>query len=108
MNDKVKITLISGKGGDGAIAFRHEKSIMNGGPYGGNGGRGGNISFVADNGINTLADFRFGKVFRAQDGENGKTKLQYGKDASDIVLHVPVGTVVEDENGSPLADLTYF
>ncbi|MDD6846433.1 MAG: GTPase ObgE [bacterium] len=107
MNDKVKITLISGKGGDGAIAFRHEKSIMNGGPYGGNGGRGGNISFVADNGINTLADFRFGKVFRAQDGENGKTKLQYGKDASDIVLHVPVGTVVEDENGTPLADLTH-
>ena len=70
MNDKVKITLISGKGGDGAIAFRHEKSIMNGGPYGGNGGRGGNISFVADNGINTLADFRFGK--------NTKCSHQYG------------------------------
>ena len=105
MHDKVKITVISGKGGDGAIAFRHEKSIMNGGPYGGNGGRGGNVSFIADNGINTLTEYRFGKVFRADDGENGKTKLQYGKDASSIELHVPVGTVVEDENGNVLADL---
>lgn len=105
MHDKVKITVASGKGGDGAIAFRHEKSIMNGGPYGGNGGRGGNISFVADNGINSLSEYRFGKLFRADDGENGKTKLQYGKDAKDIVLHVPVGTVVEDVEGRVLADL---
>lgn len=105
MHDKVKITVISGKGGDGAIAFRHEKSIMNGGPYGGNGGKGGDVSFVADNGISSLSEYRFGKVFRAQDGENGKTKLQYGKDAASIVLHVPVGTVVEDEQGRVLADL---
>ncbi len=105
MHDKVKITLMSGKGGDGAIAFRHEKSIENGGPYGGNGGKGGSISFIADNGIESLTEYRFGKLFRAQDGENGKTKLQYGKDAKDIVLHVPVGTVVQDENGRVLADL---
>ena len=105
MHDKVKITLVSGKGGDGAISFRHEKSIENGGPYGGNGGKGGSVSLIADNGIESLADYRFGKMFRAEDGENGKTKLQYGKDAKDIVLHVPVGTVVEDENGRVLADL---
>lgn len=105
MHDKVKITVVSGDGGNGAIAFRREKSTMNGGPYGGNGGRGGNISFIADNGIDTLSEYRFGKVFKAECGQNGKSKLQYGKDASDITLHVPVGTVVEDVNGNQLADL---
>lgn len=88
MHDKVKITVVSGKGGDGAIAFRHEKSIMNGGPYGGNGGRGGDVSFVADNGINSLSEYRFGKLFRAEDGENGRTKLQYGKDAPLSLIHI--------------------
>lgn len=105
MNDKVKITLVSGKGGDGAIAFRHEKCVENGGPYGGNGGRGGSISFVADNGIDTLSAYRFGKKFVAEDGGNGKSKLQYGKDGKDILLHVPCGTVIEDEKGNRLADL---
>lgn len=105
MNDKVKITLVSGKGGDGAIAFRHEKCIENGGPYGGNGGKGGSISFVADNGIDTLSQYRFGKTFKAEEGGNGRSKLQYGKDGKDIILHVPCGTVVEDENGNRLADL---
>ena len=75
MNDKVKITLVSGKGGDGAIAFRHEKCIENGGPYGGNGGKGGSISFVADNGIDTLSQYRFGKTFKAEEGGNGRSKL---------------------------------
>lgn len=107
MHDKVKITLISGKGGDGAIAFRREKCVEHGGPYGGNGGRGGSIYIEADNGIDSLTNYRFGHLFRAADGENGKTKLQYGKDASDIVLKVPCGTVVEDNQGKELADLVH-
>ena len=105
MHDKVKVVLQSGKGGDGAIAFRREKSVERGGPYGGNGGRGGSIYLVADNGINSLSEYRFGKVVRAEDGENGRTKLQYGKDAADIYLHVPVGTVILDVNNKQLADL---
>lgn len=105
MNDKVKITLKSGKGGDGAIAFRHEKSVEKGGPYGGNGGRGGNIYFVADEGINSLANYRFGKTFFAEDGENGKSKLCYGKDGKDVYLHVPVGTVIKDVDNRLLFDL---
>lgn len=105
MNDKVKITLKSGKGGDGAIAFRHEKSIEKGGPYGGNGGKGGSIYLVADEGINSLANYRFGKTFFAQDGGNGLSKLCYGKDGKDVYLHVPIGTVVLDLDGNILYDL---
>ena len=107
MHDKVKITLVSGKGGDGAIAFRREKCVEHGGPYGGNGGKGGSIYLEADNGIDSLTNYRFGHLFRAEDGENGKTKLQYGKDAKDIVLKVPCGTVVENEKGEQLADLIH-
>lgn len=105
MNDKVKVTLTSGNGGNGAIAFRHEKSVDKGGPFGGNGGKGGSISLRADTSTDTLASYRFGKVIKAEDGENGKTKLQYGKDGKDIVLPVPCGTVIEDEKGNVLADL---
>jgi GTP-binding protein len=107
MNDKVKVTLISGKGGDGAIAFRHEFSIDHGGPYGGNGGKGGSVFIVADHSTDTLTNFRFGKTFRAADGEDGRSKLQFGKDAKNILLHVPVGTVIEDEKGHILADLCH-
>jgi GTPase len=105
MNDKVKVTLVSGKGGDGAIAFRREKCVDKGGPYGGNGGRGGNISLVADPSCESLAEYRFGKTIRAQDGGDGLSKLCYGSDAPDILLHVPMGTVVEDTKGNLLADL---
>ena len=105
MNDKVKVTLKSGKGGDGAIAYRRERCVENGGPYGGNGGKGGSIFLVADNGIDSLANYRFGKTIFAPDGENGRTKLQYGKDGDDVYLQVPVGTVVEDLDGHILADL---
>lgn len=107
MHDKVKVVLCSGKGGDGAISFRHEKCIEHGGPYGGNGGKGGSIYLVADNGMESLQEYRFGKVIKAQPGENGKTKLQYGKDAKDIYLKVPCGTVIEDEDGKQLADLIH-
>lgn len=105
MNDKVKITLCSGKGGDGAIAFRREKCVEAGGPYGGNGGKGGSIYLKADEGMNSLSNYRFGKTFKAEEGEHGFSKLCFGKDAKDITLLVPVGTVVEDENGEMLADL---
>ncbi|MFA6830383.1 MAG: GTPase ObgE [Bacilli bacterium] len=107
MNDKVKVTLVSGKGGNGAIAFRREKSIEKGGPYGGNGGRGGSIFIEASYSTDTLANYRFGKTIKAEDGENGRTKLQYGKDSPDIILYVPIGTVIEDENGNQLADLCH-
>lgn len=105
MNDKVKVTLVSGKGGDGAIAFRREKCVEAGGPYGGNGGKGGSIYVKTSSSVDTLADFRFGKTIKAEPGQNGKTKLQYGKDAKDIILYVPIGTVIEDEQGNVLADL---
>ncbi len=105
MIDRVKITLVSGKGGDGAICFRHEKSVEFGGPSGGNGGKGGSIYIVADEGINSLSAYRFGKTIRAQDGENGKAKLCYGKDADDIFLRVPVGTVAMTLDGQIIADL---
>ncbi len=107
MNDKVKVELVSGKGGDGAIAFRREKSVEKGGPYGGNGGKGGSIYIVSDNGVESLQEYRFGKVVKAEPGENGKTKLQYGKDAKDITLYVPCGTLITDENGNQLADLIH-
>ena len=105
MNDKVKVTLVSGKGGDGAIAFRREKCVEAGGPYGGNGGKGGSIFIKCTTSVDTLADYRFGKTIKAEPGENGRTKLQFGKDAKDITLLVPVGTVIEDENGNVLKDL---
>ena len=105
MNDKVKITLISGKGGDGAISFRREKSVDRGGPFGGNGGKGGSIYFVASTSVDTLKDYRFGRVIKGNDGQNGKTKLQYGKDGKDIFLLVPCGTVVLDSKNNILADL---
>ncbi len=105
MNDKVKITLISGKGGDGAIAFRREKSVDRGGPFGGNGGRGGSIYFVASTSVDTLKEYRFGRVIKGNDGQNGKTKLSYGKDGKDIFLQVPCGTVILDSKNNILADL---
>lgn len=104
-NDRVKVTLQSGKGGDGCISFRHEKYVEFGGPNGGNGGRGGSIYIQAKDGINSLNQYRFGKTFRAEDGEKGKAKLMFGKDAKDMTLYVPKGTVILDENNKILADL---
>ncbi|MCQ2792607.1 MAG: GTPase ObgE [Bacilli bacterium] len=94
--DRCKIEVRSGKGGDGAIAFRHEKYVANGGPSGGNGGRGGSIIFRTDKTMNSLFNFRHSKAFIAQDGEKGDIKLRYGKNAPDVIVNVPVGTVVLD------------
>lgn len=108
MIDRVKVTLISGKGGDGKVAFLHEKGNALGGPAGGNGGRGGDIYIIASSEVNTLSSYRFGKIIKSQNGENGHEKNMYGKDAPDVTLYVPIGTVIKDfETGSILADLSY-
>ena len=92
--DRAVIEVRSGKGGDGAIAFLHEKYVAKGGPAGGNGGRGGSIYLRASKTINTLFNFRHSKTFIANDGEKGGIKNQYGKYAEDVIIDVPVGTVV--------------
>jgi GTP-binding protein len=104
--DEARIEVIAGKGGDGSASFRREKSIPRGGPDGGDGGRGGSIIAVADSNLNTLIDFRYTRIFRAKPGENGRGRDQYGKGADDIVLRVPVGTVIKDAgSGETIADL---
>lgn len=94
--DSVKINLEAGSGGNGIIAFRREKFVELGGPYGGSGGCGGNIILKVDSGLNTLLDFNYNKKYRAKNGENGRTKAQNGHDAPDLILKVPPGTVVYD------------
>lgn len=94
--DVAKIDLKAGKGGDGAISFRREKYEPSGGPYGGDGGNGGSIIIVADEGIRTLMDFRYKRHYKAENGENGKTKKMYGKSGEDLYLKVPIGTLIKD------------
>jgi GTP-binding protein len=104
--DEAKIEVIAGKGGDGSASFRREKFVPRGGPDGGDGGRGGSIFAVADSNLNTLIDFRYTRIYRAKPGENGRGRDQYGKGAEDIVLRMPVGTVIKDaESGTVIADL---
>ncbi len=104
--DKVKIKCKAGDGGDGAVAFRKEKFVPNGGPNGGDGGKGGSIIFTADKNLTNLVDFRYKKVFRANNGENGSGSNRYGKSAEDVVIKVPAGTVIRNaENNNVLADL---
>src|SRR3546814_9744081 len=104
--DEATIEVIAGKGGNGAASFRREKFIPKGGPDGGDGGRGGSIFAVADRNINTLIDFRYARLHRAKNGENGRGSDQYGAAAADITLRVPVGTIVHDaDTGDLLFDL---
>jgi GTP-binding protein len=104
--DEARIEVIAGDGGDGSASMRREKNVPRGGPDGGDGGRGGSIYAVADLNINTLVDYRFTRIFRAKPGENGRGRDQYGKGAEDIVLRVPVGTVIKDaDKGDVIADL---
>jgi len=105
--DKVVIEVRSGKGGDGMIAFLHEKYVAKGGPSGGNGGRGASIIFRANKSINTLFNFRHSKVFIGADGEKGGTKNKYGRGADDVIVDVPLGTIVYEEKDHRLvADLS--
>lgn len=105
--DQAKIYVKSGDGGDGMVAFRREKYVPDGGPAGGDGGRGGNIVFVVDEGMHTLMDFRYNRHFKADKGENGMSKGMYGRAADDLVIPVPPGTIIKnEETGGVLADLT--
>lgn len=104
--DKAHINVQAGKGGDGAVAWRREKFEPAGGPHGGDGGRGGSVIIKTDTGIHTLMDFRYKRKYKAPNGENGMSKLKYGAKGEDIVLKVPVGTLVKDEDsGGVIVDL---
>ena len=105
--DNVKIRIKSGNGGNGSVSFRREKYVPKGGPNGGDGGKGGNIIFEADNSINTLLDFRYKKIFHAQNGKPGMGGDKTGKDGEDLLIKVPPGSIIKDvESGEVLADLT--
>ncbi len=105
--DKAKIKILSGKGGNGAVAWRREKYVDKGGPAGGDGGRGGDVYFVADESMTTLMDFKYKSIFKAENGENGRPKSQHGHGGKDLFIKVPLGTVVKDPgNDKIIADLT--
>jgi GTPase len=103
--DTAKVSLKAGKGGDGAVSFRHEIYIPKGGPDGGDGGKGGSIIFRADEGTNTLIDFRFTPILTAEDGKNGSGQRSAGRSGKNLVVEVPIGTVVK-KDGEIIADLT--
>lgn len=96
--DRAKITIKSGKGGNGCVSFRREPFVPEGGPDGGDGGRGGNIVFLADRNLRTLMDFRYKKKYEAENGQDGMKKKCFGKNGQDLIIKVPVGTVVIDED----------
>lgn len=106
--DEARIEVMAGDGGNGAASFRREKYIPFGGPDGGDGGKGGSIWAIGDRNLNTLIDFRYTRVFRAQRGENGRGSDCYGKGGEDMELRMPVGTVITDSNsGEIIADLDH-
>jgi GTP-binding protein len=105
--DKAKIYVKGGDGGDGLIAFKREKYVAEGGPSGGDGGRGGNVIFVVDEGLRTLIDFKYQRHFKAKRGEKGKVKGMHGAGADDMIVRVPPGTIVVDEDTQEIvADMT--
>ena len=106
--DEARIEVHAGKGGNGAVSFRREKYVPRGGPDGGDGGAGGSISAIADRNLNTLIDYRYTRIYRARDGERGRGSDCNGRGAPDIVLRMPVGTIITDAaSGEPLADLDF-
>lgn len=105
--DRARIFVRSGKGGDGHVSFRREKYVTNGGPDGGDGGHGGDVIFVVDEGLNTLVDFRHIRKYKAEDGEEGGKKNCRGKDGNDIIIKVPAGTVIKEaESGQVITDMS--
>ncbi len=105
--DQARIYVKGGDGGSGAVAFRREKYVPEGGPSGGDGGRGGSVVFVADEGLRTLVDFRYKRHYKADRGEHGQSKNMHGKGGEDLVIRIPVGTLIRDaDNGQVLADIT--
>jgi GTPase len=104
--DEARIEVHAGKGGNGVVSFRREKFVPRGGPDGGDGGHGGSLYAIADRNINTLVDYRFARIHRARDGEGGSGRQRSGKGAEDVVLRMPVGTVITDAGtGETIADL---
>ena len=105
--DEARIEVVAGDGGSGSSSMRREKFIPRGGPNGGDGGRGGSVIAIADENINTLIDYRYARLHRAQNGEQGRGADQYGAAGDDIVLRMPVGTqIFNDDTGEPIGDLT--
>lgn len=105
--DIAKIKIKAGDGGDGAVAFHREKYVAAGGPDGGDGGKGGDVVFVVDDNLSTLADFRYKRKYTAKNGENGRGSRQYGKKAPDLEIRVPRGTVIREANsGAVMADMS--
>jgi GTP-binding protein len=106
--DRALITVKSGKGGAGAVSFRREPYVPDGGPDGGDGGKGGDVVFVADNSLRTLMDFRYKRSYVAQDGQDGARRKRFGKNGEDLVIKVPPGTVIADEaSGLVIRDLVH-
>ncbi len=106
--DRARIMVASGDGGNGMSSFRREKYVPRGGPSGGDGGKGGDVVLVATSQVNTLVDFRYRRVFRAERGEHGKSSNKFGKNAQDLLIQVPCGTVVMTDDGTTLlADLLH-
>ncbi|GGO05813.1 GTPase ObgE [Saccharibacillus kuerlensis] len=105
--DKAKIYVKGGDGGDGIVSFRREKYVPNGGPAGGDGGKGGDVIFRVDEGLRTLMDFRYQRHFKAQRGEKGRNKSQHGANAESMVVRIPPGTlIIDDDTQEVLADMT--
>lgn len=105
--DRAKIIIKSGKGGDGHVSFRREKYVPNGGPDGGDGGKGGDVIFEVDEGLNTLTDFRHKRKYAAENGEEGKKRNCHGKNGADIVVKVPAGTIIRDAaSNKVIADMS--
>lgn len=104
--DTAKVTIIAGRGGDGAVSFRHEKYVDKGGPDGGDGGRGGDVYFVGDTGLNTLIDFRYQPELKAEDGGSGEKRDRRGKSGEKLIVKVPLGTLVKNADGEVIADIT--
>ncbi|WP_290772082.1 Obg family GTPase CgtA, partial [Exiguobacterium sp. UBA6282] len=104
--DQVKINLKAGDGGNGIVAYRREKYVPLGGPAGGDGGKGASVIFEVDEGLRTLLDFRFQRMFKADKGENGQTSNMHGRGAKDLILKVPPGTIIKNaETEEVIADL---
>jgi GTP-binding protein len=104
--DRAKISIRSGKGGDGCVSFRREPYVPEGGPNGGDGGRGGDVVFMADNNLRTLMDFRYKRKYEAENGQNGMKYNRFGKSGEDLVIKVPPGTIViDEESGLVMKDL---
>lgn len=105
--DRARVIIRSGKGGDGHVSFRREKFVANGGPDGGDGGKGGDLIFTVDDGLNTLNDFKMRRKYAAQDGECGQKRNRHGKKGEDLIVKVPAGTIIKDaKSGKIIADMS--